>query len=114
MGHFTLDNAANNETAMEKLAQILLQECKFIFDPKESCICCFPHIMNICVQHTIDKYMNADFTNVASQWFNTLGQPIAKTGYVSAVHQNLIELGRECVLCALCFRPALSKFLPIN
>lgn len=97
MGHFTLDNTANNETAMEKLTQILLQECEFVFDPNESHICCFPHIMNICIQHTIDKYTNADFTDVASQWFNALGQPIEKTGYVRAVRRNPIELGRECV-----------------
>lgn len=100
MGHFTLDNATNNETAMEKLAQILLQDHEFVFNSKESCFCCFPHIMNICVQHTIDKYMNADFTDVAPQWFNALGQPIDKTGYVRAVCRNLIDLGRECMLCA--------------
>jgi len=97
MGHFTLDNASNNNTAMQKLAQLLLDKCEFTFDPDECWIRCFPHIMHICVHHTIDKYTDADFTNVAAQWFNTLQQPINKTAYLRAVQQDPIKLGRECV-----------------
>lgn len=97
MGHFTLDNASNNDTAMEKLAQTLQDEREFTFDPKERRIRCFAHIINICVQHTINKYTNADFTDVAAEWLNSLKKPINKSDYVTAVQRDPLHLGRDCV-----------------
>ena len=92
-----LDNASNNDTAMQTLSQVLLDEREFMFDPDERWIRCFPHIMHICVHHTIDKYTDADFTDVAAQWFNALKQPVNKTTYLRAMQQDPVELDRECV-----------------
>ena len=110
MGHFMLDNASNNDTAMQTLSQVLLDEREFMFDPDERWIRCFPHIMHICVHHTIDKYTDADFTDVAAQWFNALKQPVNKTTYLRVMHWHdlLLEgrcaciLGGEISLTACC------------
>jgi hypothetical protein len=49
LGHFTLDNASNNDTAMEVLQKLLYEDREFAFDSGECRIRCIPHIINICV-----------------------------------------------------------------
>jgi hypothetical protein len=61
MWHFTLDNAGNNGTCMEELSS-LLSEWDVTFHPVAHQIPCFPHIINICVQHILHDYSTADFT----------------------------------------------------
>jgi len=97
VGHFTLDNTLNNDSAMEKLAEILQEECECTFDLAKHHIQCFSHIVNICVQHTINKYMHTDFSNVISQWTNASRQSVNKANYVTAVQHDPLELGRECI-----------------
>ncbi|KAI6020722.1 hypothetical protein PISMIDRAFT_94210, partial [Pisolithus microcarpus 441] len=63
IGHFTVDNAANNDTAMAVFTQILQEEY-----PVAHCICCFPHIINICIQHLINSYKSADFSGLPRTW----------------------------------------------
>jgi hypothetical protein len=55
MGHFTLDNASNNKTAMEELS-LIMAERDIHFDPVDHRIPCFPHIINLCAKHVIDEY----------------------------------------------------------
>ena len=46
MGHFTLDNASNNETMMKELEQLLLAR-DIPFDAADQCIMCFSHIVDL-------------------------------------------------------------------
>ncbi|KIK26369.1 hypothetical protein PISMIDRAFT_50153, partial [Pisolithus microcarpus 441] len=90
VGHFTMDNATNNTASMKKLSDTLWQEHKIKFDPIEHQIPCFPHILNICVNHILCTYMNADFADVPLTWTNALGEVMHKEDYVEAVTQDPI------------------------
>ncbi|KIK25341.1 hypothetical protein PISMIDRAFT_9698 [Pisolithus microcarpus 441] len=80
-----MDNAANNTASMKKLSDMLWQECEIKFNPIEHQIPCFPHILNICVNHILHAYMNTDFTDVPSTWTNALGEVMRKEDYVEAI-----------------------------
>jgi hypothetical protein len=47
VGHFTVDNAANNTTMMESLER-MLDERDIAFDAKDRRIMCYAHIVNLC------------------------------------------------------------------
>jgi hypothetical protein len=47
LGHFTLDNAANNGTMMRHLARLLRFKRDIIFDPVDRRIMCFAHVINL-------------------------------------------------------------------
>lgn len=47
VGHFTMDNASNNETMMQEL-QILLAGRDVSFDPVNRRVMCFAHVVNLC------------------------------------------------------------------
>ncbi|KIK19412.1 hypothetical protein PISMIDRAFT_43550, partial [Pisolithus microcarpus 441] len=101
VGHFTMDNAANNTVSMKKLSDTLWQEREIKFDPIERQIPCFPHILNICVNHILRAYMNADFADVPSTWTNALGEVMHKEDYVEAVAQDPISICWN-ILSGLC------------
>ncbi|KIK28759.1 hypothetical protein PISMIDRAFT_50748, partial [Pisolithus microcarpus 441] len=85
VGHFTMDNAANNTASMKKLSDTLWQEHEIKFDPIEHQIPCFPHILNICINHILCTYMNTDFADVPSTWTNALGEVMHKEDYIEAI-----------------------------
>ena len=65
--HWTLDMAANSDVFLRSLNDIY--EAKLPaggapFDPKESHIQCFPHVINTCVQHTIKALNNGVDTDI--------------------------------------------------
>jgi hypothetical protein len=90
-----MDNASNNETAMTELSRILLEEREFTFDPINRCICCLPHIYNICVQRMLDRCTHADFTRCPWMWKNSAGKVIDRAEYVEMVQTDPIRLGRD-------------------
>ena len=49
IGYFTLDNAGNNDTALEHIGQHL-KELDIIFDPIERRLRCFGHVINLVVK----------------------------------------------------------------
>ena len=49
IGYFTLDNAANNDTALVFLSKCL-QELGVYFDPIEHCLQCIGHVINLMVK----------------------------------------------------------------
>ena len=56
IGHFTLDNAKSNTTAMQELKNLLAKHEAAIaadFDPLNHCVWCYAHIINICSSHII-------------------------------------------------------------
>jgi hypothetical protein len=99
-GHFTLDNAGNNHTAMQELSS-LLGQCGIDFDPVENRIPCFPHVINICVKHILDEYATADYSAVADTW-TIEDLDIQKVDYVQAVQAKPLERARHIVrlVCA--------------
>lgn len=60
-GHWTLDNASNNGSFLTSLKAIYSRRHpNLLFDDEDSRIACFPHVVNICVQHTIAALNNTD------------------------------------------------------
>jgi hypothetical protein len=97
IGHFTLDNASNNDAAMHHLAE-LLQDRDIPFDPVDRRIRCFPHIINICVKHVIEEYTLANYKDVAESWVDSeSGETITKDDYLEALRHDPVALGRSIV-----------------
>lgn len=97
IGHFTLDNASNNDTALYHLAE-LLQDRDIPFDPVDRQIRCFPHVINICVKHVIEEYALANYQDVAELWVDLdTGKTIEKDDYLEALRRDPVALGRSIV-----------------
>ena len=96
IGHLTMDNALNNIAAMRELAK-LLEARDIQFDAVDCRIPCFPHIINICVTHTMKEYINADFSAVAATWVGALGDTVNKGEYLEALAMDPVSLGRNIV-----------------
>ncbi|KIK77307.1 hypothetical protein PAXRUDRAFT_167311 [Paxillus rubicundulus Ve08.2h10] len=90
-----MDNAPNNDTAMSELSRTLWEDCKFTFDPIDRRVCCLPHIYNICVQHMLDNYTDADFTHCPWTWKNLAGKVIDRDSYINSVCTDPIGYGRD-------------------
>ncbi|KIK26887.1 hypothetical protein PISMIDRAFT_94118 [Pisolithus microcarpus 441] len=87
-----MDNATNNTASMKKLSDTLWQEHEIKFNPIECQIPCFPHILDICINHILHAYMNADFADVPSTWTNALGEVMCKEDYVEAIAWDPISI----------------------
>ena len=59
VGHFTLDNAANNGTMMKSLER-MLRERDVAFDAADRKVMCFAHIINLCSGRVTRKAENRD------------------------------------------------------
>jgi hypothetical protein len=53
VGHFTLDNASNNGTMMDKLQSLLEARDVTHFDAKDSRIMCFAHVVDLCSRRVL-------------------------------------------------------------
>ena len=98
-GHFTLDNAENNTKMMEHLEKLLVtRELPLEFDAKDRRIMCFPHIINICVQHVVEEFSAPDLEKVAQAWVDCFDDNVVdKEKYLEAVERNPVALGRDIV-----------------
>lgn len=98
IGHFTVDNAENNVIMMKHL-ELLLAACELPleFDAADRRVMCFPHIMNICVQHVIDEFSAPDLVAIAKAWVDGLDDEVEKNSYLDAVKKNLVALGCDIV-----------------
>lgn len=54
-GHWTLDNLTTNDKMLEHLERLFEEREIHSFDAKDNRIMCFPHIINIAVQHVLKK-----------------------------------------------------------
>ena len=58
-GHWTLDNLTTNDKMLVFLEKLFV-ECEILsFNAKDNWIMCFPHIINITVQHCLKKISSA-------------------------------------------------------
>lgn len=82
---------------MEELAK-LLQSRDIDFDPLDRRIMCFPHIINICVQHVIANFTNIELAEAAAEFVSALplGLPDRQT-FEEAVQRDPVALGRNIV-----------------
>ncbi|KAF8430929.1 hypothetical protein L210DRAFT_3416878, partial [Boletus edulis BED1] len=87
----------HNDSALRTLSELLRVEQKFSYNTQEHCIRCFPHIINLCVQHMLNKYTEVDFSNVLPMWVNDYRVVIDKVLYVEAVQGDPMGLGRNSV-----------------
>ncbi|KAG7404332.1 putative AC transposase [Fusarium oxysporum f. sp. rapae] len=62
IGYYTLDNAANNDTAMEALA------AEFDFDKDERRIRCAPHFLNLAVRAMMYGSKSDNFNELLAHW----------------------------------------------
>jgi len=59
-GHWTLDNLTTNDKMLEHLEKLFEDREIFSFDAKDNRIMCFPHIINIAVQHVLKKMSSVE------------------------------------------------------
>jgi len=97
IGHWTLDNAANNGTFLEEL-EILFHECDIDFDHLDRQIMCFLHVVNICCQHVIAKFTNINLVDLA----HVAELPSAADGqsFEDTISSDPIARGRN-IVCVL-------------
>ena len=92
-----MDNTANNITAMRELSS-LLKDCEIQFNLVDCCVPCFPHILNICITHTVKNYMKADFTTVTEMWVGALDNTVVdKAKYLEALAKDPVALGCDII-----------------
>ncbi|KIK19728.1 hypothetical protein PISMIDRAFT_85242, partial [Pisolithus microcarpus 441] len=100
IGHFTLDNAHNNDTAMRELSCLLTLH-GIDFNLVDRHIICFPHVLNICSGHVTDEYMVVNFASISEAWVDALdgNKVINKDAYIEALQCDPIALGHD-IVCA--------------
>jgi hypothetical protein len=98
MGHMTLDNASNNQTAMEELSRQLLRQ-GIEFDAVDRRVPCFPHIINICVQHIMDEHSTVDLSGVPGP-FVVGNSSFDKAVYITALQGDVLCRARSIVRAA--------------
>lgn len=74
----------------------LLSQRDVTFHPISHRIPCFPHIINICVQHILQDYPAADFTYVGDSWLID-GATIQKEAYVAVLQAKSLDRARDVV-----------------
>ncbi|EIW74484.1 hypothetical protein CONPUDRAFT_36856, partial [Coniophora puteana RWD-64-598 SS2] len=95
VGWFTMDNASNNVTAMQEL-QSLLQAREIEFDANQHRIMCFPHIVNICVNHIVKSFSDLRMVD-AHAWDQAIPDEGTRTAFVGAVLSDPIAEARGIV-----------------
>ncbi|KIJ58550.1 hypothetical protein HYDPIDRAFT_102399, partial [Hydnomerulius pinastri MD-312] len=94
VGHWTLDNADNNDTFMFELEK-LLKERDIPFDHKDRRIRCFPHILNICTGHVLEAITDTSLAEIAGAWTSSLPQDLNdRQTYEEALRRDPIALGQ--------------------
>jgi hypothetical protein len=96
VGHFTLDNAGNNGTAMEDLGT-LLHEHDIEFDAEDRRVMCFEHIVNLSSGQVITR-----LTKVLADSVNEWVMPpppnaFGNQSYSDAVECDPVALGHGVV-----------------
>ena len=84
---------------MEHLQKLLeTRELPLGFVAKDRRIMCFPHIINICVQHIVEEFSAPDLEKIANAWVDCFDDNVVdKEKYLEAVEKNPVALGRDIV-----------------
>jgi hypothetical protein len=93
-GHFALDNATNNTTAMDEIGRHLrAHEIKF--DAQDQKVMCFPHVMNLSSGRVIEGLTKV-LEDVPEDW-DLPPVTNAMQSYSDTVTRDPIALGRAVV-----------------
>jgi len=96
-GHWTLDNAEMNATFIKAFGE-LMHARDFPYDPEDSRIMCFPHIINICSTHVIESFTNTALADEQAEFDPTLPPLVpAEQTYDEACARDPIALCRSIV-----------------
>ena len=84
---------------MEHLEKLLKTcELPLEFGAKDRKVMCFPHVINICVQHVIEELTAPDLEKIANAWVDCFDDDaVDKEKYLEAVEKNPVALGRDVV-----------------
>ena len=84
---------------MEHLQKLLkTRELPLGFVAKDRRIMCFPHIINICVQHIVEEFSAPDLEKIANAWVDCFDDNVVdKEKYLEAVEKNPVALRRDIV-----------------
>ena len=96
IGHFTLNNAANNNTMLSELSR-LLKNRDILFDSQDLRIMCLPHILNICAKHATDDFTSADFSSISGESFQFPRGNVDKHTYLEALNRDPFARARDVV-----------------
>ena len=78
--------------------QHLLRERGITFDAHDRRIRCFPHIINICVQHILDAFSAAGPSDLAKAFVHAFPDGgVDREEYLKALGRNPIARGRQIV-----------------
>ncbi|KIK10709.1 hypothetical protein PISMIDRAFT_124027, partial [Pisolithus microcarpus 441] len=89
--HFSMDNAENNTSMMDQLADLLnKREPPLKFVTKDRHIMCFAHIINLCIQDIISGFTAADVADdLTRAWHDDTEE---KDKYIEAMRGNPLAL----------------------
>lgn len=77
MGHWTLDNAAMNDTFMLGLELGLsLRNISTSFNAQDRRIMCFPHIVSICTGHMVDEATTTSYSDSIDDYFEDVDSDV--------------------------------------
>ena len=78
--------------------QHLLREHSIMFDAHDHRIRCFPHIVNICVQHILDAFSAVDPSDLAKAFVHAFPDGgVDSEEYLKALRRNSIVQDRQIV-----------------
>lgn len=66
------------------------------FDSADHKIPCFPHIVNACVQHILEKFHDTDLSRAPSEW-QSGNTTVKRKDYAAALTLNPVQRGRDLV-----------------
>ena len=88
---------------MQELSDLLAKR-GIKFDSIDQRIMCFLHILNLCLGHIVDQYMDVELASIAEAWVDAVNPTIVvdKDIYIEALQQDLVALGHNIVhlICA--------------
>ena len=84
---------------MEHLEKLLkTRELPLEFGAKDRKVMCFPHVINICVQHIIEELTAPDLEKIANALVDCFNDDaVDKEKYLEAVEKNPVALGCDVV-----------------
>ncbi|KAG9308549.1 hypothetical protein JVU11DRAFT_11761 [Chiua virens] len=95
-----MDNTLNNDSCMQHL-ECLLESRDIHFDVHDHQIRCFPHIINICIRHILDRFMHSAVEKIAEAWVDLFPDSTGCTHYATTVQNKPIKKGCS-IATAIC------------
>lgn len=96
VGHFTVDNASNNETMMQELER-LLQAREIPFDAQDRKIMCYSHVIDLSCGRIVDGLSRVNTRSDTSDWDADELPSLIEPTYTDAMARDTISHARTVV-----------------